>query len=68
MDFPEGSNMKAPRGVNISLEPFFFGLVELSLLRKPGISFHGLHNSDFIAKTHSANETVSKNGRVKWIN
>ncbi len=60
--------MKAPRGVNIPLELFFCGLVELSFIREPGISFHWLHNSDFIAKTHSADETVSKNGRVKWKN
>jgi hypothetical protein len=31
MGFPEGSNMKAPRGVHIPLGPFFSAFLEVSL-------------------------------------
>ena len=39
MDFPEGSNMKAPRGVNIPLGPFFSTFQKLPFLYKNQVDF-----------------------------
>ena len=38
MDFPEGPNTKAPRGVNVPWEPFFSSFLEPSFLyKKPNL-------------------------------
>jgi hypothetical protein len=52
MDFAEGSNMKAPRGLICPLEPFFSALLELSLLYKTH-SFKVNKEKTFMAKRKS---------------
>jgi hypothetical protein len=52
MGFPEGSNMKAPRGLICPLEPFFSALLELPLLYKTH-SFKVNKEKTFMAKRKS---------------
>jgi hypothetical protein len=53
VDFPERPNMKAPRGSNISLEPFFFSPIlnlkkPLPAKEKIALDFRQLQNSNSI--------------------